>query len=268
MFGMSETPYDLRFQMLGIPVRVHPMFWLVSIMLAGNARDLSVIFLWVLCVFVSVLVHEFGHGLAAKSFGARPSIALVGMFGLCIYNEDRQTPQQRLAVLISGPGAGFIFGFVVMLFYTAAFGVTFLEHLSILRVFAGLNPDPHEIGGLIQKLGMTGTKSINFRLYWDLIYINLMWGLVNLLPIFPLDGGRISEILLSYLNPYSGKRWGHIVSLLVAGLLAVVTFATSSDGDYFRPLFFAAFAFINYQLLQSIHKAQIYGIYDEDSWRH
>ena len=62
MFGVSETPYDLRFHALGIPVRVHPLFWLGAALLAGRADDLAVIVIWVACVFVSILVHEYGMG--------------------------------------------------------------------------------------------------------------------------------------------------------------------------------------------------------------
>jgi stage IV sporulation protein FB len=271
MLGMSETSYDLKFQLLGIPVRVHPLFWLVAILLAGPTRGLDVVFIWVICVFVSVLVHEFGHGLVAKSFGAKPSIALLGGFGLCIYNEERESPFQRLAVVLSGPGAGFVFGAVVMLLYSIVFGITFDEHMNTVRYLVGLSTDPFAIGSMVQKLvrnlGMERAESTNYRIYLDLVYINLMWGLVNLLPIFPLDGGRVSEIGLMYIDPYNGKRWGHTLSLVVAGLLAVVTFARASNGEYFLPFFFAGFAFINYQLLQSIHQAQLMGIYDDDWWK-
>ncbi len=271
MLGMSETPYDLKFQLLGIPVRVHPLFWLVAILLGGSLKDPEKILVWVLCVFVSVLVHEYGHGLVAKSFGAKPSIALLGGFGLCIYHEERETPRQRLAVVLCGPGAGFVFGGLVMLFYSATFGLTLDEHMNIVRFLVGLSTDPLAIGSMVQKLGrnmgMECAESTNFRVYFDLVYINLMWGLVNLLPIFPLDGGRVSEIVLSHFNPYDGKRWGHTLSLIVAGLLAVVTFTRASDGDYFLPFFFAGFAFINYQMLQSIHQAQLMGISDDDWWK-
>ena len=40
-----------------------------------------------------------------------------------------------------------------------------------------------------------------FEIYWYLVQINIIWGLVNLLPVWPLDGGRVSEIVLSYINP-------------------------------------------------------------------
>ena len=103
------------------------------------------------------------------------------------------------------------------------------------------------------------------NLYWNLVWINLLWGLINLLPIYPLDGGRVSEILLTYVNRYEGKRWGHTVSLVVAGLLAVVSYPLTDS--FFLAVFFGYFAFLNYQILQTIHRAQVMGLYDDDWWR-
>ena len=50
-----------------------------------------------------------------------------------------------------------------------------------------------------------------------MLWINIMWGLLNLLPVWPLDGGQITETVLSQVNPYDGRRWTHIVSLVAGG---------------------------------------------------
>jgi hypothetical protein len=94
MLGMPEpTPYDLRFRLLGIPVRVHPLFWLATAVLgSGGSETLGPILIWIGCVFVSILVHEYGHGLMARLFRCRPSIVLYGLGGLCAYDAERQSP--------------------------------------------------------------------------------------------------------------------------------------------------------------------------------
>src|SRR5579872_1495033 len=71
----DRTPYDLRWRMLGTDVRVHPFFWLFSAVLGWNefsrpGGGVGYLALWVGCVFVSVLLHEFGHVFMGRLFGA------------------------------------------------------------------------------------------------------------------------------------------------------------------------------------------------------
>jgi len=265
MLGVSETPYDLRFRFLGIPVRVHPLFWLISAMLGWQPDQLPLVLIWMACVFVSILVHEYGHGSVGQAFGGRPSIVLWAGGGLCYSEADRLSPRQRLAVILSGPGAGFVLCGVVMLLFSAMFGLTPREHLSMVRELLSLPRDSEALRSTVLKLGVRpGADSTTFTVYEFLVQINILWGLVNLLPVWPLDGGQASAILLAYLNPHEGTRWGHILSLLVAGVLAVVAF--SGTRDLFLPLFFAYFAFVNFQILQTIQRAQKMGDYNDSDW--
>jgi Zn-dependent protease len=98
-----------------------------------------------------------------------------------------------------------------------------------------------------------------------MIWINLMWGLVNLLPIYPLDGGQATQVLLSQVDRRSGVRWGHTISLIAAGILTVLA-ATLLRGDYYPTIFFGLLAVMNYQILQSLHHAQSFGVYHDDDW--
>ena len=67
MFGnVTPTPFDLNFSLFGIPVRIHPFFWLVAILTGWNPYLPKLIVIWVACFFVSILVHEMGHALTAK----------------------------------------------------------------------------------------------------------------------------------------------------------------------------------------------------------
>jgi stage IV sporulation protein FB len=237
MLGMPEpTPYDLRFRLLGIPVRVHPMFWLVTALLgSGGDREFNPQFtlLWVACVFFSILVHEYGHGLMSRIFRCSPTIVLYGMGGLCYSEAERQSPWQRLAVLISGPGAGFL------LYFALVAGLIFLGVPSI--------PLGREVVGIM-------------------LWINLRWSILNLFPIWPLDGGQITGVFLSMFNRRKGMGWAHVVSLLTAGILALLAF---QQENIFLGIFFAYFAVINYRVLQSLHHAAKYGSVEDDAdwWR-
>jgi stage IV sporulation protein FB len=265
MFGLAETPYDLKFRLLNIPVRVQPFFWLVTAMLGFNVadHDLGRVVSWVACVFVSILVHEYGHGLTARHFGSSASIVLWGFGGLCYNDADRQTRAQRLAVVLMGPGAGFILCGVVMLVTSLIFGLTPAEHWSVVLNTVGLNGDPGDFQMAAEKFRNTRPAAF---VYERLVYINLMWGLVNLIPIWPLDGGRVSEIILTWVDRGRGRHWNHVLSLLVAGGLAVVIYMRTED--FFDAAFFGVFAWMNYQELQTIHQSSSRGYSrDEDWWR-
>jgi stage IV sporulation protein FB len=64
------TQADLHFRLFGIPVRVHPFFWVATLFLgmAGKTADPVNTLIWVAVVFVSILVHEFGHATIQLSF--------------------------------------------------------------------------------------------------------------------------------------------------------------------------------------------------------
>ena len=132
MLGTSTTPYDLRFRFLDIPVRIHPLFWLMAAVLGFQENNIPAVLIWIGCVLVSILVHEYGHGLMAKHFHGSPSIVLYGLGGLCSSQEER-TPGQRLAVLFAGPGAGFILCAVVLAVTSLVLGITGGEHLAVMQ---------------------------------------------------------------------------------------------------------------------------------------
>jgi stage IV sporulation protein FB len=246
MLGAAETPYDLRFRFLDVPVRIHPLFWLVSAVmgLSQEEHNLPAVALWVACVLVSILVHEYGH-LMSRVFDCSPSIVLWGLGGLCYSQGERQTPGQRLAVIFAGPGAGFVLCGLVILVTSAGFGITPAEQFKA-------------------ALGVGPESNLLVKAYLYLIWINLVWGFVNLLPMWPLDGGQATQVVLSLFDRARGQRWCHIVSLLVSGILAIMVFKWTSD--LFLTIFFAYFAMINFQSLQAIHQAQAMGLYQEDEW--
>jgi Zn-dependent protease len=263
MLGMpAPTAYDLRFRLLGIPVRVHPLFWLVTALLGGvGRRDVPDVLLWMACVFVSILVHEFGHGLMGRAFGYRSEIALHGMGGLCDSEGYRQSPRERLAVIAAGPGAGLAFCGLVLLAALLVYGVRPLDGIALLGIGPG-NP----MAALV-KLSPAG-RYVSLGVLF-LVEINLLWSLINLAPIWPLDGGQLMRVGLGMASPSHGPRWAHVVSLLVAGVGAVLVYQRLHDT--FLALFLGYFALTNYQMLQAMQWQSRYGAGaaedDADWWR-
>jgi membrane-associated protease RseP (regulator of RpoE activity) len=263
MVGTSSTPYDLRFRLLDIPVRVHPLFWLSSALLGGITSEpinIPLVLTWIGCLFVSILVHEFGHALMDRRFHGSPSVLLYGLGGLCYPSAD-ETPGQRLAVLFAGPGAGFVFFGLVLLTTSLVFGVTPAEHLEVLLTQVGLSLHPENMMGVARKISSYQVKVV----YWNLLWINLWWGIVNLFPIYPLDGGQAAQVVWKLADRRDGARRSHILSLVTAGILAVVAFTINRD-DLYLPFFFGILALLNYQVLHSLHHARTYGDHDDDDW--
>ncbi|WP_406695268.1 site-2 protease family protein [Singulisphaera sp. Ch08] len=258
MLGVAApTPYDLRFRLLGIPVRVHPLFWLVMAVLSGGENHLPKVLIFIGCAFLSILVHEYGHGLVSRFYGYPPAeIVLFWMGGYCACDLGRQRPSQRLAVLAAGPGSGFLLLGVVFLVGQLFFGISFSDDLELIRTMLGLS------SGRNLSMAYFMLPETVRSIFWVLTAINLMWGLLNLLPILPLDGGRITEILLTMFSPRQGMRWAHVVSLLTAGVLALVFFRWNQTG---AGIWFAYFAFQNYQVLQTLHQAAKYGLIEDDA---
>jgi hypothetical protein len=92
------------------------------------------------------------------------------------------------------------------------------------------------------------TPTLNW-LISDLLWVNIFWGLVNLLPIYPLDGGQISLEVFQLYNPRDGLRQSLWLSVIVAagcGVLALVKLE-----DTFLAIFCAYLAYTSYATLQS-----------------
>lgn len=231
-FEPNRTQFDLNFRLSGIDIRIHPMFWLVSAIMGWNALQLGFEYLlvWIACVFVSILIHELGHVVTGRLFGAHGHIVLYSFGGLAIGSSALGNRWQRIAVYLAGPLAGFILYGIVRL----------------------LDPGPRS--RLLEDA------------FWDLKQINLFWGIINLLPIWPLDGGQISRDLFGWFQPAKGVRLSLGVSLVVAGLLAFISlintyseqplpivekipYLSRLEGG-FMVLLFACLAFYSYQALQ------------------
>src|SRR3972149_3488336 len=205
----GRTNGDINVRLFGIPIRIHPLFWLIAVLLGTNSPGLREILIWVAAVFISILIHELGHALVIKAYGFRPWIVLFGMGGLTIhdpaenYRSKANTTLGQISISFAGPLAGFLLAaaLVAVLFLAGhRENVQFVWHLHLMPFWV-------EFSSLA-------------RLVNDIFFISVLWGLVNLLPIYPLDGGQITREILHYLNPSDGIRQSLILSLIIAVLFA------------------------------------------------
>jgi Zn-dependent protease len=234
-----STNFDVHFKLGSIPVRVHPLFWLISLVFGAMAvRGAGVnIFvgmaLWTAAVFVSILVHELGHALTAKAHGWPPKIVLHAMGGLAIYTPTRRTRRAALLIDFMGPGAGFIMGAVILA------AVVLTGHsVDMLGLHVGSGPDFRLGGGRLELF-------ITFMLY-----VNIFWGLLNLMPVQPLDGGHIAKTILEKYRPRDAWSLSLKLGIATAGVLAAVALITM--GDYWLAFMFGWLGYNNWQMLSSL----------------
>ena len=112
-----RTAYDLNFTLLGTPVRVHPFFWLIMLLLGSSADTTAQeALVWLVAAFVSILVHEFGHVLAINYYGSPAHIVLHGFGGLAIQDSNwRRDPKSQIVISLAGPAAGFLLAGVILI---------------------------------------------------------------------------------------------------------------------------------------------------------
>jgi Zn-dependent protease len=247
----APSPADLHFRLFGIPVRVSPWFWGVSLLLgmSGGQADPVNTLIWVAVVFVSILVHELGHAFTQRFFGGRPWITLYSFGGLASCNDCDRSPRSQILILLAGPFAGFALATLVII------GMRLTGHVTGFA-WSAERVDFESTGLerlLIQPLGLfvayfepLASRPMN-HVVADLLQVNILWGLVNLLPIYPLDGGQISRELFALGNPRSGI----IRSLQVStGMAALVAVYALTQQQLFMCIMFGLLAYSSYQALQ------------------
>lgn len=177
MFGMAgETEFDVRFDLFGVPIRIHPIFWLSSAWIMWDGDRLDRVFIGVLCIFISVLVHEMGHAWLLRRYGYPSQIVLYILGG---YATSTALPTwKRISVSLAGPFAGF-----------ALMALTVMAFVAIELLRPGILDD-YEI--LLYVFAMMS-------------FATLIVNLMNLIPCLPLDGGHVMDALVSRYG-FFGRR--------------------------------------------------------------
>lgn len=190
---MDSRAAHLRFRIFGIPVTVEPIFFILVGFLGIRRERLDLIAIWMAVVFVSILVHELGHAFAGRRLGLAPAIRLHGMGGHTEWIVPRRmSGAQRIGISFAGPGAGFL------------------------------------LAGLVYAAQPLFSQAPDWRMqlvYMDLLWVNVGWGILNLLPILPMDGGHIMQTGLHAWLRRDDDYWPYMVSTVVSGLAACLAIA-------------------------------------------
>jgi Zn-dependent protease len=203
----DATPFDLQFSLFRIPVRVIPTFWIVSALLGWNAERLDLVFVWVLCVFFSILFHELGHALTAAAFGFGPHIVLHHFGGYAAFQPGhRYDAVKSLLITLAGPLPQFMLGvaFAITLMLTQSWFAPKLDERTYEYVMV---------------------------VFQNMIWINVVWSLINLLPVWPLDGGQATRAILEGIGFRDGLGIALKISVGVGALATIGFFQLGLQGS-------------------------------------
>ena len=221
---IAPTEYDLHFRCFGFPVRVHPLFWLTSAIVIWNVSErLDDKVIGVIAVFISILIHELGHAFAIRHYGGRSEVVLqaFGGYATCNVNPSRLG---NIVIAAAGPAAGFLLWGALEL---------------LVRQFPRQIATAHEY--VLTFLDV-------------LLWANWSWSLLNLIPVWPLDGGRIAHQVIGRFRAFDSWEWALKLSIIVCvGMVSwcAFEFAQHGHGDQFLMIMFALLGFQNFQTLQA-----------------
>lgn len=196
-----------------IPVKISPFFFLTAALIGwinsmGSKHAFVLTLIWIGVIFVSILVHEYGHALTSRYFGQKPRIHLVAFGGLTYPEGKRIRGWREFLVVLNGP----IFGFILFLLAFFVLSTGFFENLFFL---------------------------ITFKI---MAWVNLFWTLVNLLPVMPLDGGQLLRVIFESIFGAKGLKYAVLTSMILAGVFGAAAFFI---GHFLIGVIFFLFAFQN-----------------------
>jgi stage IV sporulation protein FB len=205
----------IEFRFFGIPVQIQPWFWLILALLGygfGGMLDNKAlgVALFVMAGAISIFVHELGHAFAGRYFGAKPHIVLQSFGGYAAFPGSYFSRLQNFLVTAAGPAAQLC----LWLLATVVLKYVPMPSAPISLFFGAMAT------------------------------VSLFWALLNLIPVYPLDGG---QMLFSVLGPQQHKL-ALKISIGVAVIVAV--YSVVSGFGIFLPIFMGMYAFQNFQELQ------------------
>lgn len=207
-----------------IPICIQPLFWLfagfIGFLYSGGSFVVTLI--WVLVIFFSVLVHEYGHALTAYFFGKKPRISLVALGGVTSYETTKLSLFRQFLIVLNGPLAGF----------TLALAAYFLFK-----------------GDLFSANLLRYTLQLFF-------FVNVFWTIINLLPILPLDGGQLLRIVLEAIFGHRGTKIAFFIGMVLAAIFGGFFFLNR------RVFIGAIFFLFGYESYQSWKQAKNLSAHD------
>lgn len=202
----------LRKARTDIGVSVRPAFWLMAGIYGWYAggSDPRRALIWVAVIVASLLAHEYGHALVILAFGSGADIELQGFGGITVPRRRQDLATwKRCSITLAGCAMGFLLAFTA---------------LALSR----------------------RSPNVFFSALWR---VNLAWSIFNLLPMQPLDGGRLLETLLAAAFGPWGRKAALGFSILAAAAITLFFFL---EGSRFNAMLSALFAFSGFARMRDV----------------
>lgn len=253
---LQEPPrsaYDLNFKVFDYPVRVFWGFWALAAVVGyewSRMRDADLGFfqleplgaplclvIWVAALFLSILVHELGHSIAFARFGVGSKIVLYHFGGLAIPNsfgswsgarQGHVGPRENMIIAAAGPMFQLALGGIAILI---AYALKVPLYLPIVDWFFTETPPQ---------------SGIAFVALNAIVYPSIAWAVLNLIPVFPLDGGQILRGYLMQTNVANPQYTTHMISVACGAAFGLYLLM---NGEFFG-IMFLLFAANNFQQMQ------------------
>lgn len=227
----------ISFTLFRVQVTIHPSLWvmllLLSALFTGFSAGVPGVALFAVALFLCLLTHEMGHSLVGRCLGGgQPEIYLAWLGADSCNESARLTRTQGILMTAAGPLASLLPVLLVTIVLTFILG----NPADALAVLGGL------LQGQIPAvfMEMYPPMVMVFALY--LVQISVWWSLLNLLPVFPLDGGQIMHGLMR------STQSMHRLSLAFACFL---TFFFLILGSLWMVFVMGALALFNYRCMQN-----------------
>jgi len=203
----------------GTAIRIHVTFllflaWIwAGSYVTGGAQTAWDGLVFMVLLFLCVLAHEFGHIFTARAFGIpTPDVTLLPIGGVARLERIPEEPGQEFLVAIAGPAVNVVIAIALIVFAGADLGSRYLTTVESAAV------------PMVDRLAS----------------VNLFLALFNMIPAFPMDGGRVLRALLAI-------KLGHTRATQVAATIGQwFAFALGFIGLFFNPLliFIAIFVYL------------------------
>lgn len=219
-----------KIRLFGFPVEVHLTFLILGIFVLDAGFGAIGVALWLVAAFFSVLIHELGHALVARLLGGTVErVTIHGIGGTTFWRAPWMNTALGKRFLVAAAGSGLEVALALGLFALVSAGVFGWEAELFIE-----SPFTIYFGNILDD-GLW----VEFFL-GTFIWVSVVWGLLNWLPIGGLDGSHMLAVVLEKFLPGRGRFHAAVIGLIVA---AAAAWWFYDRGYRFAPIIFMLFAF-------------------------